>query len=337
MRKFIISDLHGCGDIYESVMAFLENVSLVEGEPVHLYINGDLIDRGLDSFDMLMDVKKRCEEKGNVIIHYLAGNHEQLMYDACKYKLETGHFGFDVWDLNNSYMTKSGLSSLSEKELSEITNFIGNLDIYHKFSEKVDGNNVLLAHAAAPSVVLDWCDLRLFSKIDMVKKTLWSRKGEDGCKDLGKNGYLTIVGHTMNGGKYGFRYDPVERVLNIDGCCGRYATGSFEYRCVPLVEVKDGKLEILVFTHDNEIITGFVIDKNVKRMSIHDIKKRRALIEHSLDDKGINYRDRVTADKSNRLDDIDIKIFGSSEEDNQEDAEDDSDIKIYRKEDFTKK
>ena len=83
MRKFIISDLHGCGDIYNTIIGYLENISIVEGEPVHLYINGDLIDRGLDSFDMLMDVKKRCEKNGNVVIHYLAGNHEQLMYDSC--------------------------------------------------------------------------------------------------------------------------------------------------------------------------------------------------------------------------------------------------------------
>jgi len=330
MRKFIISDLHGCGDIYLSIIGYLENISLVDGEPVHLYINGDLIDRGLDSFDMLIDLKKRCENKGNIFIHYLAGNHEQLMYDACRYKLKHGHFSFDAWDLNNNFMTKSGLSKLNFEELEDFTNFIGNLDVYKKFPEKVNGQNVLLVHAAAPNIVLDKCDLKLSTKIDMVDKALWSRKGEKGCKQLGKNGYLTIVGHSINGSKYGFTYDPVDRVLNIDGACGRYATGSFEYNCVPLVEVKDGKLEILLFTHDNQLLTGFILGKNIKRMSISDIKQKRVFINHEYDDLGIQYRDKVTSDKCRGNEDIDIKIFDSSSNSEFCQEEDDSDMKIYR-------
>ena len=141
----------------------------------------------------------------------------------------------------------------------------------------------------------------------------------------------------MNGSKYGFDYDPVEHVLNIDGCCGRYATGSFEYNCVPLVEVKDGKLEILIFTHDNQLLTGFILDKNIRRMSIRDVKKRRVLINHELDNLGASYRDGITSGKSNKQDDIDIKIFDLSKDDEHFEEEDDDDIKIYRKEDFTKK
>ena len=331
MRKFIISDLHGCGDIYGSIMAYLENISIVDGEPVHLYINGDLIDRGLDSFDMLMDVRRRCEENGNVIIHYLAGNHEQLMYNACCHKLKHGHFTFDSWDLNNNFMTKSGLSKLSFDELEDITNFIGNLDIYKKFPEKVNGCNVLLAHAAAPNVVLDKCELRLSSRLDMAYDAMWSRKGEKHCKSLGKHGYLTIVGHTMNCNKYGFSYDPVDNVLNIDGSCSRYATGSFEFNCVPLVEVKDGKLEILIFTHNNQLLTGFILDKTIRRMSIRDIKKRRIFIDEKLNYLGQEYCERVVSDKTNKTVDIDVKIFDSSKSQIYDDAEDDSDMKIYKK------
>ena len=47
MRKFIISDIHGNGNLYYSVMSYLENIS--KCEDVTLYINGDLIDRGLES------------------------------------------------------------------------------------------------------------------------------------------------------------------------------------------------------------------------------------------------------------------------------------------------
>ena len=57
MRKFIVSDLHGNGNMYNSIIKYLENVN--KDDEIMLYINGDLIDRGLDSADMLLDVRKR--------------------------------------------------------------------------------------------------------------------------------------------------------------------------------------------------------------------------------------------------------------------------------------
>ena len=81
MKKFIISDLHGSGEVYDSIMGYLDNLSLIED--IELYINGDLIDRGLDSYYMLRDVIDRCNGKGNIKINYLAGNHELMFYQAC--------------------------------------------------------------------------------------------------------------------------------------------------------------------------------------------------------------------------------------------------------------
>ncbi len=82
MRKFIVSDLHGNGEVYNSIIGYLENISLCE--EVELYINGDLIDRGIDSFTMLMDVYKRINGNGNIKINYLGGNHELMMWQALK-------------------------------------------------------------------------------------------------------------------------------------------------------------------------------------------------------------------------------------------------------------
>ena len=82
MRKFIVSDLHGNGEVYDSIMAVLDKIA--ENEEVELYINGDLIDYGFQSFEMIMDVLERINGKGKVKIHYLGGNHELMMHQALK-------------------------------------------------------------------------------------------------------------------------------------------------------------------------------------------------------------------------------------------------------------
>jgi hypothetical protein len=30
MRQFIVSDLHGCGEVYDSIMGYLDNLSLID-------------------------------------------------------------------------------------------------------------------------------------------------------------------------------------------------------------------------------------------------------------------------------------------------------------------
>ena len=67
MRKFIISDIDGDGVIYDSIMGYLDNISLMDD--VELYINGDLMDRGYDGWRVLNDVIERINGKGKVKIN----------------------------------------------------------------------------------------------------------------------------------------------------------------------------------------------------------------------------------------------------------------------------
>ena len=82
MRKFIVSDLHGNGAVYDSIIGYLENLAKDSNEEITLYINGDLIDRGPDTVRMFMDVKDRIENNKSFKIEYLAGNHELMMYQV---------------------------------------------------------------------------------------------------------------------------------------------------------------------------------------------------------------------------------------------------------------
>ena len=97
MRNFIVSDLHGSDKIYYSIINYLNNVD--NNDNVSLYINGDLIDRGFGSGEMLLDVYKRITNNIGFKIEYLAGNHELMMYNASK-RLEYNKSFYsldDVW------------------------------------------------------------------------------------------------------------------------------------------------------------------------------------------------------------------------------------------------
>ena len=134
MRKFIVSDLHGNGNMYISIMKYLENVN--KEDEIILYINGDLIDRGLDSADMLLDVRKRIINKKGFKIKYLGGNHELMMYQASLKRKENNQWPiFSNWFLNGGKITQYRLEELIDlKEELQIIRFISNLDIYKLFT-----------------------------------------------------------------------------------------------------------------------------------------------------------------------------------------------------------
>ena len=69
MRQFIVSDLHGNGNIYKSIIGYLENIN--KDDEVILYINGDLIDRGIDSSYMLLDIRNRIINNKGFLTCYL--------------------------------------------------------------------------------------------------------------------------------------------------------------------------------------------------------------------------------------------------------------------------
>ena len=300
MRKFIISDLHGNGEVYDSIMGYLDNISLVED--IELYINGDLIDRGLDSFRMLEDVKRRIDEDDRIKIHYLGGNHELMMYNALSKDSINKASAHDDWMANGGCLIMGMLEMMDLEEglakEEELVNFLGRLEIYHKFEETIRGNNLLLVHAQAPHEIKDICNLHIGDDSDEVFDAVWTRKeirqrlifghGDIiGYNRIGKEGYYTIIGHTPNKSDLGFSFDREENVLNIDGNCAYYALGAFKYNRVPLVEVKEGYLEILVFNHFNKIVNGFYHDGRLEKMTDEELENRRIYIDHTYDDRGL--------------------------------------------------
>lgn len=284
MRKFIVSDLHGNGEVYNSIMGYLENISLTE--EVELFINGDLIDKGIDSFDMLIDVYERINGKGNIKINYLGGNHELMMWQALKER-EPGKNPrrWCNWLCNGGWIIEGELDLHEEKLTNDLCKFLGKLKIYHKFEEKVQRNNILLVHAQAPKNIKDICDLKISDNNNVVEKAVWNRRELLGEKRvfLGKENYLTIIGHTPVSDSRGFTYDRIDNCFNIDGGCACYSSGSFNYDKVPLVEVLDGYIKIIVFNHNNEITDSYIFDGELYKMTNKEVEKERIFIDHSND------------------------------------------------------
>jgi len=72
MRKFAISDIHGCCNTFEEL---LQQIGLTKDD--ELYLLGDYIDRGPDSKG-LIDYIWQLQEEGYQL-HCLRGNHEEMM------------------------------------------------------------------------------------------------------------------------------------------------------------------------------------------------------------------------------------------------------------------
>lgn len=292
MKKYVISDLHGNGEVYDSIIGYLENISLIED--VELFINGDLIDRGPDGYRMLMDVIERVNGKGNIKIHYLGGNHELMMYQALK-KRKPGKSvsRFCDWMFNGGGVIEGELDLLEDEEIIDnIKDFLGELDIYKKFDEKINNNNILLVHACAPKEVYDDCHLKIKDDNKDAYNAVWKREYEDTGiffldplfkNNLGKEGYFVIKGHTPLKDIHGFIYDAEQNYMNIDGGCAYYACGYLDVDHVPLVEIKENKLEIIVFNHNNEIIDGYHFDGEIVPMNDEELNKKDLFIDHKYD------------------------------------------------------
>ena len=304
MRKFIVSDLHGNGEVYDSIMAYLENID----DQVELYINGDLIDRGYDSFRVLEDAMERINGKGSIKIHYLGGNHELMMYQTLVDRYPGRPIDFHSnWMNYGGWATEGGLVDIEddyeyEQKCEELKTFLGNLEIYKVFSEMINKNKLVLVHAQVPEDLTK--DLRIKDDNKTIEDAVWTRKeirenlifgvGDViGYNRIGKEGYLTITGHTPALDSRGFTYNKEENYFNIDGGCAYYVHGHFDFDHVPLVEVKDYYLKLLIFNHNNEIVDGYFFDGDLTKLPECDLERDRKLINHDYDNNGIKNKELI--------------------------------------------
>ena len=280
--------------MYNSIIGYLQNVN--KDDELMLYINGDLIDRGEDSADMLLDVISRIKSKKEFEINYLAGNHELMMYQASKNRKNNIWPRYSDWFFNGGANTIYPLEEIvSSEEEEKIIEFISKLYIYHKFNEKLNGKNIVLVHAKCPLVVEDKCNIQIKDNDFRVYSTLWTREMDliPSINDnLGHKDYFTIIGHTSVIDEKGYEYYPKYNCLNIDGGCAPYVMGYDKYDHTPLVEIdeKNDKLDILTFNNNNEIIMGnYFSNGKSTQMDICDLNKKKKYIDRDIKIKKLGH------------------------------------------------
>ena len=71
---YVLSDIHGDMDAFDSILSQIQL-----GEDDHLYIIGDVIDRGPHSIELLQRIRKMRNTT------MLLGNHEYMMTDRLRH------------------------------------------------------------------------------------------------------------------------------------------------------------------------------------------------------------------------------------------------------------
>lgn len=198
MRRFAISDIHGCVQTFQDLL-----LSIKLSEEDELYLLGDYIDRGPDSQGVLDTILDLRDAGFNV--HCLRGNHEQIFLDA----LHGGAHQIALFLMNGGVETlrSFGVSSVEEVPLRYVY-FMETLPYY------LDLQDYLLVHAGFDFQAAD----PLAKRHDMI----WIR---DWYPFLNYEwlGNKTIVhGHTPIGEPRIRKMQkniPYARVLNIDAGC----------------------------------------------------------------------------------------------------------------------
>ena len=134
---YVMSDLHGCYDLY---IKMLEKINFSDTDT--LYILGDVIDRGNEGIEILLDMMKRK----NIIP--LLGNHDytaltllkKLKKKATKELLDI----FKAWLSDGGITTYQKYKVLSDKEKADIISY---LDCFSIFEElEVQGRKFFMSH-----------------------------------------------------------------------------------------------------------------------------------------------------------------------------------------------
>lgn len=166
---YVMSDIHGNMRRYKDI---LRQIHLKKND--HLYVLGDVIDRGKYGLPILMDLIRRP----NATV--LLGNHEHMMLEALQTNDPNKLY---LWHMNGGSVTHARYKHCSNEYRQRVIEIIQRMPI--NIDVCCQGTNYLLVHGGP---------LKLGKSLpDPVAESVWHRLEDDEPMPAGKK---VIFGHT---------------------------------------------------------------------------------------------------------------------------------------------
>lgn len=202
MSTYVIGDIHGHIDLYHKM---LRKIHFTDDD--EMYIIGDVIDKGPEPIKLLLEIMTTPN------VHFLLGNHEDMMLDALQEN------DYMLWYGNGGYITDDAFERLSQIEQAAVIRCLEKAPLYKEL--EVNGQKFYLAHAGYKG-----------SRDDI----LWERNEFIPPEDT-----IAITGHTItkSRGKNCTIYKK-GRYYDIDcGCAGIiYGLENGKLACIRLDDMK---------------------------------------------------------------------------------------------------
>ena len=246
MSIYVCGDIHGQYELYKSM---LEVIRFSKED--HLYIIGDMIDRGADGIKILQDVRKRKN------VTCLIGNHELMMYDYITNTGETGE-AWTMWN-NGGSVTNKRYYSLSAGWQAKITAYLE--ELYLQVELVIGNKKWLLSHSSflEGCGTVKWRNVPYQDVFNIVWDSPWRMWEHVPPEKYAGDGRWHIIGHVPVQRIYaampeqdipsypGAYIDEENHLINIDFGCAAYdrnrPAGGVGLCCMNLTEFSEGEPE----------------------------------------------------------------------------------------------
>lgn len=184
-HTYAVSDLHGRYDLWEKIKSHLQENDVI-------YFLGDAIDRGPDGLKLMQELlaDKR--------VHYIIGNHEEMMLNCGTTLSMLGNPNhYALWLANGGNTTIRCYNILSEEEQKQLLYQIKRLPRWEKYTNK-SGLSIFMCHAGT---VYGWDEAKWAKRMKLCSAFTWGRDHFDMEWDTTEksdivNCDMVIHGHT---------------------------------------------------------------------------------------------------------------------------------------------
>lgn len=135
--NYVLADIHGNSEAFDQILSMID---LKDDD--HLYILGDVVDRGPDGIALLQRIRKMPNAT------LLLGNHEYMMINALRYPNNTRYKS--IWRRNGCEPTYDAFCALDKDAQEDLLQYVESLPLQTEVSLKTTtgDSTFVLVHAA---------------------------------------------------------------------------------------------------------------------------------------------------------------------------------------------